>query len=446
MTPVSKRRPIAIIGIDCAESSLIFGEYADVLPNLRALMRSGSYGVLRSCHPPITVPAWSCLASGYDAGQLGVYGFRNRRDWSYDGLTLAFSTAIDRPRLWDVFSAAGLRSICLGVPQTFPIQKPPLGVMVSSFLTPDKSTPWVSPRELADEIEAVAEGAYLFDVPDFRADDKTRVWEDAKTMTRRRFKVAEHLVTTQPWDLFFMVEMGPDRLHHALWRFADPAHPRFPGDDHPLRWALRDYYHQLDRHIGSLVAKLPDEALVLIVSDHGAQAMHGGVAVNEWLIRQGYLKLKTTPAAATPLEKADVDWPRTRVWSEGGYYARVFLNVQGREPQGVIPPSQYEAWRDRLIDEMQALRGPDGKDLGTLVCRPDDLFNECRGFPPDLMCYWGRMQWRSIGTVGGGELFLTENDTGPDEANHDWTGVFISRTPLDSHPGAWPNSNCSTWA
>jgi predicted AlkP superfamily phosphohydrolase/phosphomutase len=198
---------------------------------------------------------------------------------------------------------------------------------------------------------------------------------------------------------------------------------------------MRDYYVQIDRHIGSLLEKFSDDVLVLVVSDHGARALEGGVAINEWLVRQGYLVLDEQPGEPTPPAKLKINWPRTRVWSEGGYYARVLLNVQGREPQGAIPPSEHEAWRERLIGELQAMPGPDGRPLGTRVYRPEQLFRECRGVPPDLICYFGNLAWRSVGTVGGGEVFVYENDTGPDEANHDFAGIFISRDPLASGRG-----------
>lgn len=429
------QRRIAIIGLDCAAPRWVFDEYRPHLPNLSRLMEQGSYAILESCHPPITVPAWSCMLSGYDAGQLGVYGFRNRRDYGYDNLAIALSTSIDKPRLWDVFSAHGLSSLCLGVPQSFPINQPPRGVMASCFLTPDKQCDWVWPPHMAAEIDAVAEGDYLLDVRDFRTHDKPALLAQLATMTRRRFAVAEHLVITQPWDLFVMVEMGTDRLHHGFWHYGDPQHPRFAGEDHPLRWALRDYYVQIDRHIGSLLEKLPDDVLVVIVSDHGARALEGGIAVNEWLMRQGHLVLDERPTQPTPPAQLKINWPRTRAWSEGGYYARVFLNVQGREPQGSIPPAEYESWRDRLIEELESIPGPDGQPLGTRVFRPEQLFRECRGVPPDLICYFGNLAWRSVGSVGGGELYVYENDTGPDEANHDFPGIFISRDPLAAGRG-----------
>ncbi len=426
---------IAVIGLDCAEASLVFDELRGELPHLTRLMEQGSYGPLRSCHPPITVPAWACMTSGYDAGQLGIYGFRNRRGWDYEPLSVSFSSQVAKPRLWDHFSAAGRSSVCLGVPQTFPILNPPRGVMVASFLTPDKSMPWVHPPELATEVDRVAEGDYLIDVRNFRTNDKARLLADIHTMTRRRFQVAKHLLATQSWDLFFMVEMGVDRLHHGFWHYCDPSHPRFAGEHNPYRWAIRDYYRELDALVGDLVQQIPQDVLLLLVSDHGAQPMQGGIAVNEWLVQKGYLVLKEYPAEPTPPHRLRVDWSKTVAWSEGGYYARIFLNVKGREPQGVIEPAEYERWRDRLIEETQALLGPHGEDLGTLVCRPQDLFHTCTGYPPDLFCYWGRMRWRSVGTVGAGHIYVEDNDLGPDEANHDWSGIFISRTPLANQPG-----------
>ena len=56
------------------------------LVNFRRLMAAGASGKLESAVPPITVPAWMCMATSQDPGSLGVYGFHNRVDHSYDGL------------------------------------------------------------------------------------------------------------------------------------------------------------------------------------------------------------------------------------------------------------------------------------------------------------------------------------------------------------------------
>ena len=104
--------------------------------------------------------------------------------------------------------------------------------------------------------------------------------------------------------------------------------------------------------------------MVLVVSDHGAQRLDGGFAVNEWLIREGLLVLNEYPREVTAFDKLSVDWSRTKVWSEGGYYARVFFNVQGREPQGLIPASDYEGFRDKMKARIEALPDDRGEPLG----------------------------------------------------------------------------------
>jgi len=126
---------LAVLGLDCAAPQLVFDQFRRDLPHLSALMEGGLWGELESTHPPITVPAWSCMMSSRDPGELGFYGFRNRKDYSYDGYALANSTAVRVPRIWDYLGRQGLRSILLGVPQTYP-PRPIRGEMVTCFLTP----------------------------------------------------------------------------------------------------------------------------------------------------------------------------------------------------------------------------------------------------------------------------------------------------------------------
>jgi len=416
-----------VIGLDCAAPELVFDRWLDDLPALRSLAQGGARGRLRSIDPPITIPAWSCMLSGLDPGQLGVYGFRNRRDHSYDRLSVADSRAITAERVWDTLGRHGRRVIVLGVPGTYP--PPPVnGLLVSCFLTPDpRRSVYTYPAELGAEIAAVV-GDYQVDVVDYRSEDRARILAEVEQMTDRRFDLAEHLLATRPWDFFAMVEIGLDRIHHAFWKYLDPAHRRHePG--HPYASVIHNYYCHLDRRIGRLLDYFDAEDTVLVVSDHGALRMEGAVCVNDWLLREGYLALAEPVAGITPLSQARIDWGRTRAWGEGGYYCRLCLNVRGREPQGVVDPAEYEVLREELISRLEAMASPDGAPLGTRVHRPESLWPVRRGVPPDLVVYFGNLSWRSIGSLGHDDIFSFENDTGPDDANHGPEGILIMRGP-----------------
>jgi predicted AlkP superfamily phosphohydrolase/phosphomutase len=412
-----------VIGLDCAAPQLVFDQWLDQLPTIRGLTERGAWGVLRSCDPPITVPAWSSMTSSRSPGSLGFYGFRNRRDHSYDKLTFADSRSVRVPRVWDLLSTRGRPVIVLGVPQTYPVSRVN-GVMVSCFLTPDTETSqYTYPAGLKGEIEALV-GRYLVDVRNFRTDDKDRLLAEIEEMTEKRFRVAEHLLETRPWDLFFMVEMGTDRIHHGFWRFTDSEHRLYEAGNQ-YEQAMLDYYRALDAKLGRLLRFADEDTAILLVSDHGAKRMDGGICVNEWLRREGYLHLKEEPDGPTRLTPDLIDWSRTTAWGEGGYYCRLFLNVEGREPEGIVPADQYERVRAELKDRLEGLGDDQGRPIGTLAHRPEELYGEALGVAPDLLVYFGDLYWRSIGQVGTGTVHVFENDTGPDDANHAHEGLYI---------------------
>ncbi len=423
---------LLIIGLDCAEPSLLLERWRASLPNLAALMDRGSYGPLESCIPAITVPAWSCMTSGRDPGELGIYGFRNRPDRSYDRMAVADSRAVRFPRLWDLLGAAGWRVAIVGVPGSFPVAEVN-GAQVACFLAPNIGAAYTYPPSLAAQVAqwvaAVTPGRdYLLDVPDFRSVDKARILADIYAMCDQRFAVARGLLADQQPDMLMLVEMGVDRIHHAFWRYMDPSSPLYEPDT-PYASAIFDYYCHVDAQVGALLAACDSDTAVLVVSDHGARPLMGGFCINEWLLREGDLTLKVAPTASVPLDQAAVDWAHTRAWGAGGYYGRVFLNVRGREADGTIAPADYERERAALAERLRAIPGPDGAPLGNRVFTPQQLYRKVRGVAPDLIVYFGDLGWRAVGVVGSGQLYTAENDTGPDDANHAQHGLFIFADP-----------------
>jgi len=416
---------VVVIGLDCATPQLLFHDLADEVPNIRKLASNGMHGDLASITPPITVPAWACAMTGTTPGQLGIYGFRNRKDTTYEGLSIATADSVKEPAVWDVLGAAGKRSALIGVPPSFPPPASFPGWRVGCFLTPPSATSWAYPKELEAEIVAeLGDGNdYIFDIPDFRKAGFDVVLDQVFRMTERRIAVARRMIREKPWDFFMYCEIAPDRLHHVFWQFYDRRHPLYePGSRYET--AFQDYYRFLDQQLGTLLELVPEDAVTIVMSDHGARPMMGGLCFNDWLVQEGYLSLAESPGGPIPIRDASIDWARTVAWGDGGYYGRCFLNVRGREPQGVVEPARYEEVRDELIAKLEAAPGPDGAPLGTKVLKPQDVYPSVRGVAPDLIVYFGDLAWRSVGSVGNPSLYTYENDTGPDGANHDRTGVF----------------------
>ncbi len=339
---------LLIIGLDCADPELVFG-WKDELPNLKKLIDNGAYGKLRSTHTPITVPAWAVMMSGKDPGQLGYYGFRNRQDYSYDAYGIANSNAVKYDRAWDILSRAGKKIVLLGVPQTYP-PTPVNGCVVSGFLAPSTESNYTYPVPLKDEIEEVSNG-YIIDVENFRTNDKEALLGRIYEKTEKLFTVAKHLIKNKPWDFFMLVEMGIDRIHHGFWSYIDPTHHKYEAGN-PFENSIKDYYKYCDKEIGKLIALAPDDTIVMVVSDHGATKMDGGICFNEWLIKEGYLTLKEYPSEPTRIADLEIDWSKTMAWGEGGYYGRLFMNVKGREPEGIVAPEDYEKVRSELIEKI----------------------------------------------------------------------------------------------
>lgn len=426
---------LLLIGLDSVPPALLFDRFLPQMPRFRELLSRSSYGTLRSVDPPITVPAWAVMFSGLDPGTLGLYGFRHRRPGRYLDWYVVNSRNVLRPMVWDHLSRIGKRVCVVGMPPGYP---PPRvnGVYVSDFLTPERPSEYVSPASLQPELEKVT-GGYSFDVV-FRAADRERVGRELTEMTRKHFAAARHLWSKEPWDLFALHEIGPDRIHHAFWKFFDPAHPRYE-ENGPLRAIAENYYAVLDEEIGRLLDQVPPEVRVVFLSDHGSQAMQGCFCINEWLIRKGHLTLREpAPAANTPLEKASIDWSRTRAWGAGGYYARIFFNVKGREPEGTLDPTEVPAFVGQLTRELREIQRPGGQPLPVDVKVPSEIYGQVTGDAPDLMIYFGNVTWRSAGSIGHPSLFLEENDTGPDDAVHSFDGIYVVVDPPSDPPGAGP--------
>ena len=414
-------RRLFILGLDATPPDLLFEILIDELPNFRRLLERSVYGRLRSCDPPITVPAWMVMFTGRTPGELGIYGFRNRVEGEYNEFRIPSSRDVGYEKVWDVLGRHGLKSVVIGVPPTYPPQ-PLNGWLVTGFLTPSDKSRFTYPARLKMEIKSLVD-SYVFDVV-FRREDRDSVYRELVDMTRKRLRVVDYLLESKPWDLFIYMEIGVDRVQHAFWKYFDERHPRYTP--HPrFSRAIPEYYKMLDGWLGRFMDRFGDDVSILVVSDHGAKYMKGAFAINDWLVEKGYMRLRRDVEPGTRLGEADVDWSNTYVWGWGGYYARIFFNLEGRERMGCISREEYPDFVKSFVRDLMSIRGPNGEDWENTIYMPSQIYPSVRGNPPDLMVYFDNLYWRSAGTMGYSDYYLPENDTGPDDSVHDYHGIYI---------------------
>jgi predicted AlkP superfamily phosphohydrolase/phosphomutase len=369
------------------------------------------------------------MTTGRDPGELGLYGF-HVHDRATRGRRLATSRDVRHPRIWDRAARRGLRSVVVGVPLTYPPPGRMFGVLVSGPLTPGPEAAFTAPRSVQREIHARF-GPFVPDVEGFRRPGAAGLVERIRTCTRQRFDIACHLARTEPWDVLMVVDMGIDRFQHAFLRHLVADHPAWRHADPDERGCARacGLLRFVDEQIGRLVELADDETTVVVVSDHGVRPLEGSFAINDWLVRNGYLAPAVETAGGRRLAAGDVDWPRTRAWAEGGYVARIHLNVAGRDPDGVVAPERVDEVLEEIADGLGAVTRPDGAPLSPRCLRPRDVYRAVEGCAPDLIVELDDLALRAAGTVGHAGLFLPGNDTGPDDANHDRHGLYVVAGP-----------------
>ena len=409
-----------VIGWDCATPTLVFDKFLNELPNFKRLLKNALYGEMESCDPPITIPAWMVMATSVNPGRHGIYGFRHRKKNSYKDIWIANSKKFRKyPKVWDILAKYGKKSCIVGIPPSYP-PYPIKGWLISCFITPDKSKEYTYPPELKKEIDKI--GNYIFDV-EFRTDKKDELIENIWEMTKIRHEVVKYLMENKEWDLFWFVEIGLDRIQHAFWRYFDEKHHLYE-ENSSYKNVIKDYYKLLDKNLQELLNLIDEDVAIFIVSDHGAKRMKGAFCINEWLIRNKYLFLKNGEKIVS-IEKANIEWEKSIAWGWGGYYARIFLNVEGREEKGVVKKEEYEEIRKKLAKEIEEIRDNMGRKMKNMVFFPEEIYPECQGDVPDLMVYFDDLSWRSAGTIGHGRIYLEKNDTGPDDAVHSKYGILI---------------------
>jgi predicted AlkP superfamily phosphohydrolase/phosphomutase len=469
------QRKVAVFGLDGITFDLL-QPWLDQgrLPNLARLLAEGTGGRLRSTIPPVSASAWPSFATGTNPGQHSLIDFTYPAQDSYEirvsnGLTVAV------PAVWQIAGAAGKQVGVVSLPMTYP-PRPMNGFMLCSFLTPSPDSEYTYPPELKQELIDACGSVPLRMSEKGRGVDPAVFVRACKQLEIDRARSVQYLLRQKPWDLFIYVLETTDNLQHEIWHLVDETHPMHdPETAARVLPDILDYYETVDRLLGEMLALVPDEALTIVLSDHGFGPFHKFFHINNWLAANGWLAFKRTPVSLmkrtafklgfTPINALkwltalglsdmrknvkrgrggktlrrfflsfnDVDWARTKAFSVGNF-GQVYLNVKGRRPQGAVEPGEYEAVCDAIIARAKELRDPqDGSQVVPVVYRREEVFHgisEAR--LPDLVLHTDRAKYVSFGHADFGSNRIIEPSTGQ-TGHHHMEGVIGLRGPGVRH-------------
>jgi predicted AlkP superfamily phosphohydrolase/phosphomutase len=147
-----------------------------------------------------------------------------------------------------------------------------------------------------------------------------------------------------------------DRVQHMFWRYLEEDHPAARGvPKDQRRNVIQDLYQRMDTLIGRVMEKIDDDTLLMVISDHGFKSFARCMNLNAWLHQNGYLALKEDKTESGDWFE-DVDWSRTRAYTMG--LNGLYLNLKGREKQGIVDPAEAEALKAEIKQKLTGLVDP----------------------------------------------------------------------------------------
>ncbi|MEA3342247.1 MAG: alkaline phosphatase family protein [Chloroflexota bacterium] len=392
---------VLVIGIDGATFDLVrpWAEAGD-LPNLAQLMAEGVHGPLESTLPPVTSPAWPTFATGKNPGKHGVFDFIRPVGGQFE---MVNASSVRAPTLWQILSQAGRTVGVMNVPVTYP-PAPVNGFIVSGMLSPTDGA-FTYPQGLLDQYADRLLPYRIAPHVQSKRGNEAEFAADLLDLVDRRAEYALQLMTDYPYDFLMFHFQATDIIQHAFWKFVDPTHPLY-DDRAAARFgpAVKRIYRRVDDAIGQMLDRLADDTTLIVMSDHGFGSLHYVVNLNLFFLEQGLLKLKhgawtrfksalfragLTPASVWHLVERtglqnyvwqvskstrnqivgkflsfdDVDWSRTLAYSIG-HVGQVYVNLKGREPEGIVEPgAEYEDVRRRVTETLGKLRHPKTGEL-----------------------------------------------------------------------------------
>ena len=423
-----QKSKVLVIGLDGVPFGLVRDwAAAGHMPVLKRLIDSGVAGELRSTMPPTSGPAWSSFATGKNPGKTGIYDFLYRKPGTYAFPPVNAAMRSGRS-LWSLLGEQNRRVAVVNIPISYPVE-PVNGVLISGWMTPYFATDYTHPPELAAKIKSEVGDYRIYPAETFSETRSGSFFRACDELLELLTRTNLYLMRQENWDFFMTVYFDTDRILHQLWHYIDRDHP-WRVDRSDLSAPVLRYFERLDADIGRLIEEAGPDAHVMIMSDHGMGAAGRFVVLNNLLLELGYIRMAETPVTRLKalafrtgftlrnvhrltdrlglakhaeyknvysfdallkrffLSFRNVDWARTRAYSFGRHYGSVFLNVRGREPQGMVDPGRdYERTREEIADALLSYVDPDlGRPLvGRCMLREEIYSGPRASEAPDLL-------------------------------------------------------------
>jgi predicted AlkP superfamily phosphohydrolase/phosphomutase len=389
---IPSKKKVIVIGLDGATFDIIDPLITKgKLPNLAALIREGTRGVLKSTLMPNSYPAWNSCITGVNPGKHGIFWSLIRKDNNSYPLQLMNSLDVKAKKLWQILSDHEYQVGVVNVPSEYP-PTPVNGFLVCGALTPDSTCEFTFPEELKNEILKKIPG-YKCEI-DYAQISLEELADQLMQSIENREKLITHLLENKPWDLFFTVFTESDLAQHKFWAGIDKNHPNHKLLKKRFGNLVNEIYERLDQSVGKIIRKIPEETTIFLISDHGFGPFYQSFSLNQWLANENYLVLrefflkkwlkniliktnlqkkvqilkshishfffqKRSSINVRTLREKDVlsgeklvkkiNWKKTRAYFTSDYGIRI--NLKGREPNGTVIPGIEENELKKEIKE-----------------------------------------------------------------------------------------------
>ena len=223
--------------------------------------------------------------------------------------------------------------------------------------------PYSVPASLSKEVEAVA-GTYM------EVDDPWSFmdgWMSSELYLEQLGfhanwwgNATKYVLDNKEWDMAFSWVGTIDHIEHVLYSGIEPKARVYDPDKADFCWhMIRETYRQVDENIGKILEGVDlDNTYVVLISDHGMTHLDWNPYVKEHLSRAGLLEY-LLDLSTDDSSNLKINWSNTKCHPLEPCHAHIFINLKGRDPQGIVDPADYEKVQEEIIRCLLNMKNPE---------------------------------------------------------------------------------------